>query len=107
LGANEAIALDTVESEGSDAVRRMIAMGRLLPDLPALVVSSRGVHRVSHGNPLSPQDFEDVSAAATLTSASEEPAGAQPVRLLDEEGTLLAIAERRPGGVLHPVVVLM
>jgi hypothetical protein len=28
-------------------------------------------------------------------------------RLLDEGGALLAIAESRPGGVLHPVIVLV
>ncbi len=95
-----AIGLDEVETEGSAAVRWLIPLGRLLPDVPAVVLNDRGVRRASHGNELSPADVERRAEPGTA-----EPAGRW--RLLNEAGDLLGIAEEHPGGLLHPVIVLV
>ncbi len=95
--AGDAVALDLVEREGPAAAARVVPLDRLLGSMPAVVVNEEGAARVRHGNDLRPQD---------LTSPDE--AAAERVRVVDERGTLLAIANRssRPG-VLHPGIVVV
>ncbi|HEX2454615.1 MAG TPA: tRNA pseudouridine(55) synthase TruB [Vicinamibacterales bacterium] len=103
----EAVPLATVESEKADAARRITSMNRLLPGIPGLTVTSGGIRRVSHGNSLSPEDFEDAAAASAILSGPADRNPVSRIRIVDPEGALLAIGEARPGGLLHPVVVLM
>ncbi len=91
----DAVALDVVEREGTEAAGRLIPLERLLAALPSVVLTERGRWRASHGNSLSPSDF---------VRAPDLAAGR--IRLLDPSGGLLGIAEPHPGGVLHPCVVL-
>lgn len=93
----EAVPLSAVEAAGVDALRYLLPMNRLLEDYPAVVVNPRGVKRAAHGNALGPEDL-----------AAPVPAGAIPkARVVDADGSLLAIAEPAAGGLLHPVVVLV
>ena len=69
----------------------------MLPGLPAVVLTARGAARAAHGGDL---------AAADLTQGALAAAGS--VRLLDEGGRLLGIAEPAVApGLLHPSVVLV
>ena len=59
--------------------------------------SEEGLVRVRHGNPVGPQFLEGAWAPAG--------SGLTKIRLLDESGALIALADLR-GGQLHPTVVL-
>jgi len=97
----DAVPLDTVESEGPAARLRLLPLETLLPDFPAVRLNDRGERRVSHGNSVS---FEDVeSAGDQFVVASEHP----HVRLMTAAGTLLAIGQPGPGGILRPTIVLV
>ena len=91
----DAVPLDVVEQEGENAAARLVPMERLLPGLPGVVLTERGLRRAGHGNTLAPGDF-----------VRPPEAGADRIRLLDASGGLFGIAEPGPGGVLHPRVVL-
>jgi tRNA pseudouridine55 synthase len=94
----EATPLETVERRGREALDQLCPLERLLPDMPGVVLSELGVRRALHGNDLAPDHLAEPSAAPE----------AHRVRLLDERGRLLGIAEpARGSGLLHPVVVLM
>jgi tRNA pseudouridine55 synthase len=94
--------LDAVEAEGAGAARWLLPLRQLLPHLPGVVLNERGVRRATHGNDVSAQDAAD-GAEFTV----EAPGGSERWRLLDGEGMLIGIAERRPVGLLHPVIVLV
>jgi tRNA U55 pseudouridine synthase TruB len=89
------VPLDVLEHEGAAAAPRLIPLERLLPAIPPVVLTEDGVRRALHGNTLPPSAHE-----------SELPQTAR-VRLLDGAGHLVGIAELEPGGLLHPVIVLM
>jgi tRNA pseudouridine55 synthase len=93
---SEAAPLDVIIQEGPLAVSRLIPIDRLLPELPAVVLTEQGVRRATHGNALGRGDVLD-----TPTRIGHR------VRLVDAAGTLLGIAEPIDGGLLHPVVVLV
>jgi len=97
-----AIALDTIERESVDGARRIMPLERLLPEVPAVVLNERGVRRAAHGNELSSEDLVEPHAGAGIGRTTEG-----RWRLLDGSGMLLAIAVARPGGLLHPVIVLV
>jgi tRNA pseudouridine55 synthase len=104
FGEEAATPLDTIDRDGLDAARLIIPLERLLPEVPSVILNERGVRRAAHGNELSLEDraYPHPAAGATMD-------GANPGRwrLLDGSGMLLAIAESRPGGLLHPVIVLV
>lgn len=94
---HDAVTLEALEGAGSDARRFLVPMERLLPDVPGVALNDSGVRRASHGNTVTPADI-----------ASGMPPGSAPrVRLIDTSGGLLGIATMEPGGVLHPLVVLV
>jgi tRNA pseudouridine55 synthase len=93
--------LDSIE-EG-----RMIGLDELLPDWPAVHLNARGVAAVGHGR--------DVTEDLIPEAFSAWPTGATRVRLLDEQGRVIAIALPRGGSAsgadlavpatLHPEIV--
>jgi tRNA pseudouridine55 synthase len=93
---SDSVMLSTVEGEGIGAAARILPLERLLPDMPAVVLSERDRERAMHGG--------DVPSDVT----SHVP-GAGPTRrrLVDASGHLVAVAELRPSGLLHPVIVLV
>ena len=103
----DAVPLATVELEGPDVLRRLIPMDRLLPEIPAIALTAAGVRRASHGNSLSAADFADANEIGRLRAGASSEGGTPRVRLLDQAGSLLAIAAIRDDGLLHPVIVLM
>jgi tRNA pseudouridine55 synthase len=103
--AREAVALDAVAAESFDALAHMIPLNRLLPDLPSVVLGEAGVRRIGHGNAVTLDHLADRGCAPPADAGGGPPPA--KVRLLDESGALLGIAEWRPGALLHPTIVLM
>ncbi|MBU22922.1 MAG: tRNA pseudouridine(55) synthase TruB [Acidobacteria bacterium] len=77
---------------------RLVPLSRLLPEWPAATLTSRGRQRAVHGQPIGRSDLAEVGVAV------EPPA--DRMRLLDDTGQLVALAEAR-NGALHPRVVLV
>ena len=108
----DAVPLSTLERAGTDALRYLLPMNRLLEEYPAVVVNPRGLKRATHGNALGPEDLTgpppfDLLGTA-ISGVEGPPAPSVPkTRVVDEDGSLLAIAEPVSGGLLHPVVVLV
>lgn len=92
-----ALPLADAERLGPEVSDRMLTAADALPGLPAVRLTPAGLKRAVHGNPLAPQHLE----GQWIPPAS----GLGPVRCLDEEGHLVALAHSR-GGTLHPIVVL-
>jgi tRNA pseudouridine55 synthase len=100
---SDAVTLDVVAAGAVDVVARcLVPLGRLLGRLPSVVVSASGAKRVGHGADLGPRDLEGPPAAQVMGPSTDA-----VWRLVDTSGMLLALAERRAGGLLHPVVVLV
>jgi tRNA pseudouridine55 synthase len=98
FGLDVALPLVQAEADPVHARASVQPIERLLPDMPAVTLNDRGVKRATHGNEIGPGDMSSTS----VTAASGE-----RWRLLDGSGKLLAIAESHPGGLLHPVLVLV
>lgn len=105
FGLADAVTLEEVEAEGRDAGLRLVSLDRLLPQIPAAVLNERGAQRAAHGHTLEPSDFTGLQGVPRVGEADAE--APRRVRLLDGSGGLLGIAETRPGGLLHPVIVLV
>jgi tRNA pseudouridine55 synthase len=93
----DALTLDAIEAAGPAIEARLIGLNTLLADMPALTLTDEGMRRAGNGNTLAPAHL-----AAPLGAGSEE----GKVRLLEPSGRLLSVAERRPDGLLHPLLVL-
>jgi tRNA pseudouridine55 synthase len=98
FGLDAAIPLGRAEADPEHARASVLPLARLLPDMPAVTLNERGVRRARHGNDLGPGDIASGNAATGADGRR---------RLLDATGTLLGIGEARPGGLLHPVLVLV
>ena len=98
-----AVPLAQIVEDAAAAATHLVPMGSLLPGIPAVVVSALGASRAAHGNPLR---VADMVSGAPGSDVSLPDTGR--VRILDERGQLLAIADRRAGdGALHPKIVLV
>ena len=96
---DDAVPLDVLMDAGDAAADRLVPMSDLLPDLPLVVVNEPGARRAAHGNPLGPDDLVVGSVSSDL--------GTGRTRVLDETGSLLAIAESGADGILRPKIVLV
>ena len=94
-----AVPLAQIVEKSAWVAPQFVPMGSLLPSIPAVVVSDQGARRVAHGNPLRVADMVP-AAGLPLPNAGR-------VRVLDERGRLLAVADRRGDGTLHPKIVLV
>ena len=93
----DALTLDAIEAAGESLGSRLVDLHTLLAGMPPVTLTDEGNRRAWNGNTLAPQHLED---------ALSMPADASKVRVLAPSGTVLAVAERRPDGLLHPLVVL-
>ena len=97
FGETDAVALDWVERSGPQAADRLVSLSALLDRMPAVTVSPEGAALLAHGHPLSPRQLSSaIPGPETVT-----------VRVLDQGGELLAVADRRPDALLHPRLVLL
>ena len=100
---DEAIPLGAIEEAGSAAATHIRPLATLLPDLPRVVVTERGARRAAHGNLLLAADIDRRQSPASLPSATWH----GWIRVFSLDGSLVALAERRTDGALHPAVVLV
>jgi tRNA pseudouridine55 synthase len=98
----DAVPLPAIEAEPARGLEAFVQLDHLLTHLPAAVLSSRGSERAAHGNTVSGLDIVERVPGLEGTAEADT-----PVRLLDDAGSLLAIAKPGPGPLLHPVVVLI
>jgi hypothetical protein len=77
-------------------------MAELLGNLPGVVLTEHGARRAAHGNAVQTGEI-----ARQIDGMADGPTVTGPVRLFDESGALLAIAEPAEGAALHPTVVLV
>lgn len=99
FSVEDALALADAERLGRTVVDRVITPADALADFAAVTVTLAGLKRAVHGNPLSPEHL-----AGRWVPPAGGPGG-QMVRILDENGQLIALAHSRSGS-LHPAVVL-
>jgi tRNA pseudouridine55 synthase len=86
----------------------LVDLDDLLPDLPAVAVTSRGREHVLHGRELGPGDYSPAPVGAASPDKAPTDIPVEWVRLVDEQGALVAMAT--PGSApasLHPSVVLI
>lgn len=95
---SQAVPLEDAERLGPAVEKYLISPADALAHFPAVTVNEPGLKRVTHGNPLSP---EHLAGRFVPTAAT-----GQKVRILDESGALIALADSR-GGALHPSVVII
>jgi tRNA pseudouridine55 synthase len=105
LGA--AVSLEELQRDPTAAAARAIPLDRLLPEFPGARLTDEGRNRVSHGQDVEGTHLWPEDAGCLETGLS------QWIRLLDEGGRLLALAQARHTGTparsfraLHPAVVL-
>lgn len=94
----DAAPLAAIEADPEGAAGRILAMNDVLADLPGLVLLEEGTRRASHGNTVAPHQ---------IAGGLAEAAAHARVRLLDGDGALIAVADRDPDALLHPIVVLV
>lgn len=95
---DDAVPFDLLRPEHRPALlERLLPLARVLPHLPAVRLTARGLQRVGHGQDVGPADYEAATPAA----------GTGPVQLLGPDGALVALAlPVADAGFLHPSVVL-
>lgn len=97
LGLSESVGWDQLTPENAAGLRsKILPMNELLSDWPSVVVTGDGARAVRHGRSLAPEQVIEPA----------EPGSQSRVRILDADGALLAIGERREGR-LHPHLVLV
>lgn len=118
----DAATLDALQAAGP-AAARLVPVSSLLAHLPAVAPTAEGLRRAAHGNSLSPAHLEKgdcphfpVPGAGFGAETADFPptrpeysaeTGTVPFfRVLDAAGDVVAVAERRADGLLHPLVVL-
>ena len=99
----DAATLDQLDAAGSEAAGRIVPMNALLSDYPAVTLTAEGLRRAGNGNTLAPEVFR---LAAESTGADTGLRAGDRVRVLDGSGEVLSVAEWRPDGLLHPLLVL-
>jgi tRNA pseudouridine55 synthase len=92
----DAVPLDEIEAAGVATEARLLGPERLLTDIPAARLTADGTRRARHGAAIGPAEWR-----------GDRPASGGRMRLLDDAGALLGIGDVRPGGLLHPVLVLV
>jgi tRNA pseudouridine55 synthase len=105
FGLEDAVALDGLDRAGAEA--RLLPLGRVLPELPAVHVAEEGLRALRHGRDL---------GRSLVVAGFPDPAP-ERVRVLDPTGGLVALAVPRGFGpavpglpvepVLHPDLVLI
>jgi tRNA pseudouridine55 synthase len=93
----DAVPLDEAERLGEAVASKVIAPADALPFLTAVRLTASGLARVRHGNPVGPEHLENQWVPPPSTPG--------PVKILDADGSLVALAYPR-AGALHPVTVL-
>jgi len=94
---SRAITFADAERMGPGVEAHLISPADALSHFPAVTANDAGFKRATHGNSLSPEHL--AGRFVPITDIG------QKVRILAEDGSLIALADSR-GGELHPAVVL-
>jgi tRNA pseudouridine55 synthase len=94
---DDAATLEALETRGVASADRLVPLRTLLADMPAVSLTEEGLRRAGNGNSLAPHH---------LAGTVAPPGKKGPVCILDAAGGVLAIADARADGLLHPLVVL-
>jgi tRNA pseudouridine55 synthase len=93
----DALTLEALETAGGAIGSRLVDPNTLLAGMPAVTPTEEGQRRVWNGNTLAPAHLQD--PRANLPNHTK-------IRVVAASGGVLAVAEQRPDGLLHPLVVL-
>ncbi len=91
-----AIALDACDRDPEAARARLVPMSGLLAWMAGVRLTDEGVARVRHGQSVRPMDV-----------AQNLPGDGEYIRLLAPDDALVALAEAKANGILHPALVLV
>jgi tRNA pseudouridine55 synthase len=94
---DDAATLEALDARGIAGADRLVPLRALLADLPAVNLTEEGLRRAGNGNSLAPHH---------LAGPVPPPGTRGPTCILDAAGGVLAIADARADGLLHPLVVL-
>jgi tRNA pseudouridine55 synthase len=98
---DQAVTLETIERDPQYAIDAMIPPADMLPGLASVTLTAEGVLRAVHGREVDVDRGSGMTASGTVREAGY-------VRLLDQSGQLVGIAEPTAApGILHPSVVLV
>jgi len=112
LTLDESIPLEFAERSREDAQAAVISIDRMLPHLATVTVTDEGVLRAIHGRDIGASEviggsIGDAGPEDLMVRLPVPVHVRVPVRVIDELGRLIAIAEpSRVPGFLHPAVVL-
>jgi len=95
-----ALSLDQIEARGFGSI---VPVDALLGQMPEIGLTPDGARRTAHGNPLGPGHTQNGDS-----HLFSQKTGTVPVfcRLIEPGGMVVAVAEARQDGLLHPIVVL-
>jgi len=93
----QAIKFEDAERLGPGVEAHLISAADALSHFPAVTANMAGFKRATHGNSLAPHHLAGQFVPVSIAG--------QKVRILAEDGSLIALADSR-GGELHPTVVL-
>jgi tRNA pseudouridine55 synthase len=100
LTLDDALPLEVAERNRDEAIAAVVPLDRMLLGLASVVLTEAGVERAIHG--------QDIGAAQVTTGPLPPFSMLHPIRLIDQRGHLVGIAElAATPGLLHPSVVLM
>lgn len=106
FGLEQALPWSVVEGRELDALREaIVAPADMFPNWPAAVLTRQGCDAVRHGTVLEPRAIADRLPGRDGAGVGATGPGAW-IRLLEQDGTMLAAAELLPGGMLQPRVFL-
>ena len=103
-----AIPFESLREAPESALERLIGMDDLLPAMKAVRLSPEGRRRVSHGLDVDARHLTE-GGIVTGSGGAGETGGGSWVRLLDEAGSVLALAQPSASrsDALHPSIVLI
>jgi tRNA pseudouridine55 synthase len=102
----DALSFEAAERDAALARAAVVPLAQMLPRWSSVVLTDEGARRVAHGRDVRP---DDAMAGALPDGQAMVPAAPQQVvRLLDQHGELIGIAELgKSPGLLHPSIVLV
>ena len=107
FGLETAVSISEIQQQGVAALAQIIPLSKLLQHLPSVTLTLRGQTRAAHGNLLLERDISNGTGSILNRSTSGVVDSTTWIRLLSQDGSLIALAQPKPRGLLHPTVVLV
>jgi len=107
FGLETALSVSDIQQQGVAALTQIIPLSKLLQHLPSVKLTLRGQTRAAHGNLLLERDISNGMGSNLSRSTAGVMDSTTWIRLLSQDGSLIALAQPKPTGLLHPMVVLV